>query len=280
MQLKVFKHLYLMSLKEKLSEKSQISEELLPSRYQIIGDILLAKLFYLNKKEKKEFAKAAIKVLPYIKTVCEVKQIKGEYRKPKIVKLLGKSTETTHKENNVFFKLDVSKIMFSKGNLLERKRLLDNVQKNEVIIDMFAGIGYFSLPLSKKCKKIYAIEKNPISFKYLKQNIKLNKLDNIKPILADCRKLKIKEKADRIIMGYFPHTEKYLKSSMNFLKDKGIIHYHNLYNRNDLIKPLEDVEKAPKKANFKIISFKQRTVKSYNPKKDHVVLDIELEKIS
>ena len=45
------------------------------------------------------------------------------------------------------------------------------------------------------------------------------------------------------------------------------------------MKPLEDLEKAAKKAGFKIKSFKQRTVKSYSPVKDHVVVDAEFTKI-
>ncbi|MBI4894969.1 MAG: class I SAM-dependent methyltransferase family protein [Candidatus Aenigmarchaeota archaeon] len=268
-----------MTLKQKISTAAGIPVEKLPSRYQIIGNVLLAKLFYLDKNEKKKFALAVKQLLPYIETVCEIKEISGKLRKPKIVKIIGKKTETVHKENDILYKLDVSKIMFSKGNLLERKRLLENINSEEVIVDMFSGIGYFSLSISKKCKKVYSIEKNPLSFRYLKENIILNKIENIKPIIGDSRKLRIKEKATRVLMGYFPGTEKFLPAAMKFLDKKGIIHYHNLYKRGDLTTPISDIDKAAKKAGFKIISFKQRTVKSYNPTLDHIVLDVGLEKL-
>src|SRR3989344_2273513 len=75
------------------------------------------------------------------------------------------------------------KEMFPKGNLFERQRIAKQVKPNEIIIDMFAGIGYFSLGL-KKAKKVYAIEKNPLAYKYLKENILLNKAKNIVPINA------------------------------------------------------------------------------------------------
>ncbi len=284
-----------MALKEKIAEISKIPLEKIPSRYQIIGHVFLTKLFNLNKSEKKAFALAVKQILPYIETICEIKEISGKFRKPKIVKLLGKKTETIHKENDILYKLDVAKIMFSKGNALERKRLLDNIGKDEVIFDMFSGIGYFSLPIAKKCKKVYSIEKNKLAFKYLKENIKLNKLENIKPILGDSRKVRVKEKANRILMGYFVNqrfakskkasiskdfsgTEKFLPAAMKFLDKKGVIHYHNLYKRGDLTTPISDVEKASKKTDFKITSFKQRVVKSYNPLLDHIVLDVVLEK--
>jgi len=79
--------------------------------------------------------------------------------------------------------------MFSKGNLTERKRLVDQVKEGETIVDMFSGIGYFSLGLAKfsKAKKIYAIELNPESYHYLWENIKLNKVeDKIIPVFGNC----------------------------------------------------------------------------------------------
>src|SRR3989344_4183378 len=196
-----------MSFKKRLAEKTGLEERLLPSSYQIIGDVLLIKFMKIRSLgQKQKIASSIIELLPYVKTVCEIKKISSEFRTPKIKRLIGNGTITTHKEHSILYKLDVAKIMFSKGNLYERQRLISKIKKDEIIVDMFAGIGYFSLPLSKKCAKVYSIEKNPVAYKYLKKNIKLNKIKNIEPILGDCRKIKISVKADRIIMGYLPHT--------------------------------------------------------------------------
>jgi len=159
--------------------------------------------------------------------------------------------------------------MFSKGNLYERQRLLKQVGK-EIVVDMFAGIGYFSLGIARQAK-VYAIEKNPVAFRYLKENIRINKINNIIPILGDCRKVKI-EKADRVIMGYLSKTEKFLPAALRFI-DKGIIHYHNVYKSNELWdKPLKDIEKACKSRQYKILY--KRKVKSVAPRTFHVVIDI------
>jgi len=261
-----------MHFKNKL--KTEIPKDRIPGSYQVIGDVLLLKFLKIKSiKEKKKIASALMEMLPYIKTVCEIGDVKGELRRPKVNKILGKGTETVHKEHGIKYKLDAAKIMFSKGNVSERKRLVSEVEKNETIIDMFAGIGYFSLGLSKQAKKIYAIEKNKKAFHYLKENILLNKIKNIEPIHGDCRKIKIKEKADRVIMGYFPGTERFLNSALRLVKKGGIIHFHNTYATHELwLKPEADLKKHVK--DFEIIE--KRIVKSAGPHIQHVVLDVKV----
>src|SRR3989344_5706095 len=205
----------------------------------IIGDVYLSKSNINIKQIKKQF--------PYIKTICKLSGISGEFRKPKIKKLFGESTITTHREHGISYNLDVSKIMFSQGNHFEKKRLMNLVKPNETVVDMFAGIGYFTLPIAKKVKQIYAIEKNTESYNFLEQ--------------------KIGKTADRIIMGYFPGTKKFLPAALKLAKDNCIIHYHELgENVKEILKQL------PKKA--KVLAM--RKVKSYSPKKNHYVIDFKL----
>ena len=273
-----------MGFKEKLSQEAKINLDKLPTGYQIVGNILLLKLPKIkSQKEKMIVAEKSKKILPYIKTVCEIKEVSGEFRKAKIKILFGKSTETIHKENVILYKLDVSKIMFSKGNLSERKRLIGKINPGEIVVDMFAGIGYFSLNLAKftKTKNIYSIEKNKTAFGYLKENIRLNKIKNIEPLYGDCRKVKIKEKADRIIMGYFPGTDKFLPSAFRLLKKKGIIHYHNIFSKEELWdKPIQILEKSAKENGFKLERvLEKKIVKDYAPNVYHVVVDAEFRKL-
>ncbi|MEM7819365.1 MAG: class I SAM-dependent methyltransferase family protein [Candidatus Aenigmatarchaeota archaeon] len=269
-----------MSFKQKLSKLSGIKKELLPSSCQIVGNILLIKFMKIkSKKQKEKIAQAIMQMFPYIKTICEIKQISGELREPKIIKLLGNGTETIHKEHKILYKIDVSKIMFSKGNLNERKRLVEKIKNNETIVDMFAGIGYFSLGIAKfsKAKKIFAIEKNPIAFNYLKENIKLNNIKNIETILADCRKISIEEKPDRIIMGYFPNTEKFLPYALKMSKVGTIIHFHNTYRKNELWdKPIKEIENACKEMNLNFNILEKIKVKSFAPNVYHVVVDFQI----
>ncbi len=262
-----------MSFRQKLSKATGLSD--LPSSYQLVGDVLLLKFMKIKSlKQKKKIALAIMKMMPYVKTVCEIKGVEKEFRLPRTRKLAGNGTVTIHKEHGILYKLDATKIMFSKGNLFERQRLISKIKK-EVVVDMFAGIGYFSLGLAKKAGKIYSIEKNPVAFRYLKENIRLNKLNNIQPILGDNRSLMLRGKADRVIMGYFPGTEKFLPYAIAMLKKKGVIHFHNSYSEKDLWrKPLAEIKKL--KVSYKILSKKK--VKSIAPRKWHVVMDIAVKK--
>lgn len=249
-------------------------------KYQQIGDILIFN--QLNKKEAKEFLKNS-----YVKTICvRTGAIKGKLRKPQIKvftsKVKTKQTETIHKENGILYKIDVAKLMFAKGNIRERHRLAKLALSKETVIDMFAGIGYFSLPLAKVVKKVYSIELNPTAYKYLNENIKLNKLKNIKAIKGDCSKVipKLKIKADRIIMGYLPDAFPFLDSAFKAMKKGTVVHYSCLIERKN---PKEEINKLILRINsiasknkHKIELIEAILVKSYSPIKDHYVLDLKL----
>lgn len=271
-----------MSFKQKLSKATGTTSSSLPSGYQIIGDVLLVKLPKIKKPEQKsKIALSILSMLPYVRTVCEVKEIKGELREPEVNILAGSRTETIHTENGIKYKLDAARIMFSKGNLSERKRLIPQIKENEVIVDMFAGIGYFSLGIAKftKAKEILAIEKNPVAYDYLAENIPLNSISNINALQGDCKTaaLSFKDYADRIIMGYFPGTEDFLQHALFMAKNNCIIHFHNIYKTKELWKkPIEHISEACKRFNTGFEIAKKKKVKSYAPNVWHAVIDFRV----
>jgi tRNA wybutosine-synthesizing protein 2 len=270
-----------MSLKSKVAKLAKLQEKDVPGSYQIIGDILLAKFTTKSDTKKKRIAKAVLSLLPYVKTVCEIKEIKGEFREPEVKIIKGDHTTTVHKENDVLYKIDVAKVMFSKGNLTERKRLLPKVKEGEIIVDMFAGIGYFSIPIAKftKAEKIFAIEKNPASYNLLTENLKLNKITNVFAILGDCKiaAKTLPVKADRVLMGYFPGTEEFLPAAMFMAKPGCVIHFHNVYNEKDMWKkPLEQIDQVATAMKRKFEILGKKKVKSIGSRKYHVVIDVRI----
>jgi len=223
-----------------------------------------------------------------VNTIAKLGSIHGKMRQPSINVLAGSfSTETIHKENGCLFKLDIAKVMWSKGNTTERMRIANLVQKDEVVLDMFAGIGYFSIPIAKKAfpKKVYSIEINPDSYYYLKENIKLNKIneksnenrgyDIIKPILGDSNELVKDLAADRIIMGYVKTTHEFLDSAVKCLNPNGIIHYHETVpEKLMLTRPIDRIKKATHDREFEILN--NRIIKKYSPGVVHTVVDARI----
>ena len=207
----------------------------------------------------------------------KIDHIQGTKREPVYNILYGNETETIHKENGCLFKLDLSKVMWSKGNNNERLRIAKLVEDNEVVLDMFAGIGYFSIPIGvhSNAKHIYSIEINPNSYFYLCENIKLNKLDNITPILGDCMVHAPKYKADRIVMGYVKTTHHYLNVAINSLNEGGILHYHETVPEKLMnTRPLERI--ISQAGNREVELLKLNKIKKYAPGVEHVVLDVKV----
>lgn len=243
-------------------------------KWKKIGNILILdnKFTVQSDKQLKELSDKH-----KVKTVMKVDHIHGTKREPVIKLLYGEDTETINKENGCLFKLDLKKVMWSKGNNNERIRIAKLVEDNETVIDMFAGIGYFSIPIGvhSNAKQVYSIEINPNSFHYLKENIKLNKISNITPLLGDCINITQDYKADRIIMGYVKTTHHYLKVAIDSLNKGGVIHYHETVPEKLMdIRPINRIKEL---AGDRQVEFlKLNKVKKYSPGVFHVVCDARI----
>ncbi|AKB18656.1 class I SAM-dependent methyltransferase family protein [Methanosarcina sp. WWM596] len=264
-------------LKGSLSE-TELSQ--VPSGWHILGDIIIVSIPDTLESKKIQIAKALLSMYPKCKSVVRDFGIEGQFRQPKRELLLGTSTETIHKEHGCFFKQDVTKVMYSKGNLEERKKM-SKLGKGEVVVDMFAGIGYFSIPVAVHAhpEKIISIEINPESFAYLKENIRLNHVEAIiTPILGDCSQAAPEGEADRVIMGYVGTTHHYLETAIKSLKiSGGILHYHETVPENlARTRPEERIKKAARCLGKKVEILTTRRIKKYSPGVLHVVVDARI----
>lgn len=266
------------SLKEHLKDfLSEAELAYTPAGWQVLGDIIVVDIPEILEDKKTRIAEALLSMYPRCRTVVRDFGIEGQFRQPKRELLLGSGTETIHKEHGCFFKQDVTKVMYSKGNLEERKRM-SKVGEGEVIVDMFAGIGYFSIPMAvhSRPKKITGIEINPESFAYFKENIRLNKVEDIfVPICGDCSKIAPAGTADRVLMGYVGTTHHYLEPAMKALKKSGgILHYHETVpERLARTRPQERIRKVACALGKKVEILETRRIKKYSPGVLHVVAD-------
>lgn len=253
----------------------------LPDKWEKIGDVAIIVLPSNLDEYKRIIGKKYAEVLNCKTVLKDIGGIKGEFRKPNVEIIYGsKDTITIHKENGVRYKLDPQKIMFSSGNMDERIRMATISSKNETVVDLFAGIGYFTLPIAvySKSKKIFACEKNKVAFDFLHQNIVLNNVTAIvEPRMGDNREVAPKNIADRVIMGYIGQTHKFLPTAIDCLNNTGIIHYHNTFS-DEIVpeKPMKIIEKETNKKGCKAELLKYIHVKSYAPGISHYVFDIKI----
>ncbi len=252
-------------------------------KYKKIGKILILDKNSPTRKEDKEYLESLLRKYN-VESIVKVESISGQMREPNLEVLIGNTTETIHKENGCYFKLDLSKVMWAKGNNNERLRIAKLVGEGEVVCDMFAGIGYFTIPIAvlSKAQEINAIEINPNSYKYLLENIKLNKINSkagymrVNPILGDCANEIQNFKADRIIMGYVKTTHHYLKPAINSLKKGGILHYHETVPEKLInTRPVERIKEIAGCREVTVLNIVK--IKKYSPGVWHIVVDAKID---
>ena len=280
-----------MGFKDKLKTKlegvlSSQELDLLPRGFQTLGKVMILKLHPDLITHAELIAHKSMELLPSVESVYLNKGIiKGTFRSPENIEYVAGKRDpiVIHKEHGVIYKFDFTKIMFSQGNLAERKYFAKLVKQGEIIVDMFAGIGYFSLPIAKiaKPREIYSIEINPYSFKFLVENIKLNQLEGIiKPINGDCKEEVSKLsnnglRADRVIMGVFPAPKDYIKEALTLTKERGTFyHYEGVTDRDNFLSLYHEFEEIAEDNQRKSKLVDKRFVKSYGPNLYHIVLDI------
>lgn len=244
----------------------------LPEKYERIGDILVIHLDALLIPYKRDIGKAYKEAFK-VKTVLLKGKIRGEYRIPDYEIIAGSETTTIHKENKILYKVDLSKVMFSAGNISERIRM-SSLSRKEEVVDMFAGIGYFTLPIAKFCRSyVDAVEKNEDAYQILRENIVLNKVQElVTPHLMDCKDFR--GRADRVIMGH-PEAHKYLGKAFEIV-DRGFVHYHEFVPEKNIERVEKRLNSEAEKAGKDILIGTLRKIKKYSPGVWHIVCDVEV----
>ena len=272
--------------------------EFIPQSYDVIGTIAIVEFSGPNVFSleiplaiRKTISEAITQVNKGVKSVYEKNsEIKGEYRLRKLRHLFGeKKTETLYKENHCKFRLDVQKTFFTPRLVFERRRVSNlTYQKEEIVADLFAGVGPFSIQIAKKHQvSIYAFDKNATAIQYLKENIKLNSLQGmVKAFNMDIRTLihqnnstgnELAHTMDRIIMNLPEKSIDFIDIACYLLKPQGgIIHSYQFSEKERALQnALERLQSSLKKVHWKIEKvISKKVVKPYSPKKDLVVLDV------
>lgn len=262
------------------SEMRKEELDLLPRGWYILGDVIVVKIHPYLSAYQYRIAQALLAFYPRCCTVLRDYGIEGQLREPVREMIAGTKTETVHRENGVIFNLDAQKVMFSAGNLKERMRM-SLCGKDEFVVDMFAGIGYFTLPMAvhSRPRKVMAIELNPTAYHYLYQNILQNHVAEIvEPVLGDCARVTPVGVADRVVMGMVQVTDRYLQKGIQALRPGGILHYHQTIP--SLMHPVQvvrDVTDAAKALGRRAEILQCVRVKKYSPGVIHSVVDARIE---
>jgi len=278
-----------------------LSEELLheiPDSWEFYGDLILLPGNAFSDP------KWSIHLPIILQTICSIFKVKrvarkqvvinDKFRSPKTDMLLGTHPWVARKENGITYHFDITKSMFCAGNISEKLRVSKFQCSGETVVDLFAGIGYFTLPylVHAKADFLYACEWNPDSVVALRMNLdKLGLSDRCSVLEGDNREVCPKNVADRVNLGLIPDSEISWRTACEALKDTGgVLHIHgNVESKKDEIKQekmnawaeatadtIKNILNEVKSIlNWSTEIVHIECVKSYAPRIYHLVLDLD-----
>ena len=265
---------------------SDIDAKELVSAFDQIGDIIIVRIPDSLISKKKVIGKALLQQVKTAKSVFyQSSPVEGDFRTRNLELIEGeRKTETEYKENGCVFIVDVEKAFFSPRLSTERERISNLVNDGDVIINMFGGVGMFSiLAAKKKSCTVYNIDINPVASKLCEENIRLNKLKGkVISLNGDATKIikeKLQDKANRVLMLLPERSDEFLDTAISSLKKHGIIHYYSHIHA-------EKKQDAPKLSEEHFLNINKmqgivltsRVVRPVGPRFYQTVVDIEIEK--
>lgn len=260
-----------MTIKELLVGKMTKKElDMVPSSFDIIGNkdkaVAIIEIPDKIKKKKGVIARALMKKHKNVKSVLlKGSPRKGVFRIRDMKVIAGDTnTEVIHNENNCRFYVNPVNSYFSQRESTERLRVIEKVNKNEIVMVFFAGVGPFAIEIAKKTgAKVIGIEINPDAVEYFKRNIILNKVNNVEAVLGDVRDESVRffGKCDRVLMPLPESSIDFITEAVSCLKKKGTCHLYCFYDENKI----NDVKKLIRKKAGKIKFTGVQRVLPYGP---------------
>jgi tRNA (guanine37-N1)-methyltransferase len=240
--------------------------------FDIIGGIAIL------PEQNRKLAKELLKKYKHLRAVYAKSKIAGRLRTPRLKWLAGeKITETTYRENGCIFKLDVKTCYFSPRLSSDRLEIARKVKKNERVLVLFSGVAPYGIVIAKhsKAKSVYCIELSRVASKYARENVRLNKLQNVEIIQGDVKRIvpKLKMKFDRIVMARPQLKYDFLKEAIAVAKKGTIVHFYDFIDAKNF--PKESIDKISG-IGKKVKIIESKKVREIAPYRHHVRIDFKI----
>jgi tRNA (guanine37-N1)-methyltransferase len=250
--------------------------------YDILGNIAIIDA---EGRTARKLAEAILTTNRNVKTVLRKGgAISGRYRTRKYYHVMGKRNYTArYRENGAVFEFDVRKTYFSTRLAYERQRIVNKVKDGERVMVMFAGIGPFAIEIARARKRarVVAIEINRNAYRYMLNNIRMNKTPNVVPELGDVKRIanKYPHFADRIIMPLPKESYKFLDSVLKVAKNGCVVHYYAFGDsRSAYEEHAKKLTEFFRKHGRRIGIIDKRIVRPYSSTEIEVVLDVRVDR--
>ena len=219
--------------------------------FDVVGDIAIIRLPSTSQVNAQTAANVIMNRHRNVKTVLlQASPVAGELRLRRLTYVAGANkTSTVHREFGCFFAVDLEKCYFSPRLSHERMRIAKLVETKETVVNMFAGVGCFSVIIAKHAnpEKVFSIDVNPAAVQFMHENIRLNRVyDKITPLLGDSKEIinnRLQRVANRVLMPLPEKALEYLSCALSALKTSGgWIHYYGLEHAKKTESPTEKIK--------------------------------------
>jgi len=256
------------------------------SAFDQIGNIIIVRIPDLLLPKKKLIGETLLEQVKSARSVFyQSSSVEGEFRTRDLEILAGDDkTETEYKESGCRFTVDVRKAFFSPRLSSERMRIAEFVNDGEIIVNMFGGIGMFSIIAAKKKKcTVYNIDINPDAANFCQKNITINKLAgkiiSIHGDASDVIKNQLENKSDRTLMLLPEKSDEFLSSAILASKNSGVIHYYSHIHADKKL----DAAKLSEQHFLEVTPVKSailgsKIVRPVGPRFYQTVVDVKIEK--
>jgi tRNA (guanine37-N1)-methyltransferase len=261
--------------------------EEVPQAFDTVGDIVIIEIPQALKAQETLIGEAILQTHRNIKVVLgKAGDISGVFRIRDYTFIAGEHrTSTIHKEFGCTYHIDVAKAYFSPRLSHEHMRVASQVQAGEVVTDLFAGVGPFTVLIGKQCPKakVYGVDLNPEAIELQKVNVRVNRVDShVFPICADAREIakgKLKGTADRVVMNLPETAIDFVDAACNAVKPEGgVVHFYGFVRQPDSVEGLEQrfteqVERCGRKVECFLFA---RAIRETAPFESQIVLDAKI----
>lgn len=274
-----------LELDDKLFQAAKQSRNL--GKYELYGEVLLVK----------PCVELDVPRFPSVKLVLLKESIENDgLRSPRVVTLAEHSSYCGYAsvtQNGITYSWDPYHTMFCPGNISEKLRLSQIDMQGESVLDLYAGIGYWTLPILKHCRaqRVTACDWNEHSIRFIRRNLQINKVeaDRCTVLEGNSSLHGFDSVFDRVILGLLPSSRPGWPVALRALKKHGVSHLHIHENvrktellsfQKGMLDELHSLLPGEKGQRWNLAVEHVECVKSYSPRVNHYVFDVSLTECS
>lgn len=219
------------------------------SAFDQIGHVIIVRVPEGLRHRRAEIGRALIAAVKPATTVyAQSSDVAGEHRTRGLELIAGADEPVAvYVEHGCRLEVDVREAFFSPRLSTERQRVAAAVSDGETVLNMFGGVGAFSIAaaMARKCT-VYSVDVNPAAARLCEANAARNArrmAGTVVPVLGDAREVaasmfgagggagggageKEPLQADRTLMLLPERSDEFLADAVGATADGGTIHYY------------------------------------------------------